>query len=171
MAFDNGKRLDIPIKELIKPLIGNNRDKLFMEIIDEYKKRYPDIKLIYAYLNSVSSLGVDFCLIFKARAKADGAFVNIIECPMLYTERSISGYLYCKEHPDDTNNVDNYFNEALDLSTRITTTKFNEFITIMCELSLDSSDPLYWKSPNNIIKLIDKLSELSLRYNKPKKMI
>jgi len=169
MAFDVDKKLDIPVKELIKPLVGNTRDLLFMELLDEYKKRYPNLKLIYAYLNSISSLGIDFCLIFKVPTKTGGSYVNIVECPMLYTERSLSGYLFCKEHPDDKNNIDNYFSEAIDLSTRIPSTKFDEFLIQMCELSLDKNDPLYWKSPNNIIILINKLSDLALRYNKPKK--
>lgn len=151
------KKLNIPREEKLF-ILPEPREKLFIDLINQYKKRYPDLKLIYGYLNHDSSLSIDYVLIFHM-IESD---VIIFDIPYIYTDRAIPGYRYCKK-----NHIENdFFEEAYGLMTRLSYPRFNEYLTIMCNLSLDSKNELYWQNPKNSMTLCKGLVDLSLRYNK-----
>lgn len=154
------KRLKIP-KEEKRYITPEPRKKLFLHLINEYKIRYPELKLEYANLNHNSDIPVDYVLMFKSKDES-GKDVLYIEIPFLYSDRAVPGYRYCVRNKI----LDDFFYEALHLMTKISYDRFVEFLNIMLELSVVEDSPLYWKREENIDKFTKGLIELSSRYAK-----
>lgn len=155
--------------------IAPYRDKYFMDLITQYKKRYPGMKLIYANNTVGNHIKVnpytpmaDFILIFRVMTnptniKKPRPFI-ILECPLQFSDRSISGWTMAVED----NNIDGYFSYMIDTATRLTEDKFQEYIEYITLLSLDKNDPRYWKLPNNSEAFTGKIMQLCAQYNPSK---
>ena len=154
------KKLKIPAneKQFIMPDV---RQKIFKEIYTMYQRTY-NIKLIYAYLNTDENLMVDYVLIFKARNNDDTKDLIVYDCVPAFSDRSTPGYRYCKR----TGVTKEFYQEGINSMVVMERDKFYEFIKFGLGLSLDKSDELYWKSPNNYKELLEGLLDLSIRYVK-----
>lgn len=155
--------------------IAPYRDKYFMDLIDQYQKRYPGMKLIYANntvgdhvkIKSYTPMA-DFILIFRVMTnptptKKPSPFI-ILECPLQFSDRSLAGWTMAVED----NNMDGYFNFMIDTATRLTEEKFKEYIEYITLLSLDKDDPRYWKLSNNSESFTGKIMQLCAQYNPSK---
>jgi hypothetical protein len=99
MALIQGDiNLRIP-QEQLNYIDKNDRPKYFLNIVNEYKNRYPEMKLIYCFLNIDPKCPVDFVLLFSTRAysqdKKHCISTIVYDIPLIYTDRSIPGYRYC----------------------------------------------------------------------------
>lgn len=98
----------------------------------------------------------NFSVIGKDNQNQDAIFFT---CPYISTIYSIPGYRYAIR----TEKIDSWMNTFIKTMPRIQLCKFNEFITNMCELSLNKNDNNYWKNPENAKVLIPYIIELCLR--------
>jgi len=153
--------LKIPFDELVF-ITPSSRERLFMDLINEYKTRYPNVKFILAYLNKDASLKVDYLIVFEFKHNTTNELGIGFDIPYIYTKGSIPGYRYCKRE----NKLNEFFKEANNKITAISYSKFKTYIEGYLELSMKKEDPLYWKSPNNFKKLSDGLIELYIQYNR-----
>lgn len=159
--IDQNKILDIPMEEknFIDPRL---RPKFFMDLIQNYKERYPNIKLIYAYLNTDAKIPIDYVVVFSTRNIDNTMDLIIYDAPLLYNDRSLPGYRYCKRLKIE----DDFFKEAINNMVSLTTVRFNEYINMMLNLSIESNSELYWKKPDYSKTFVKGLLDLSLRFNK-----
>lgn len=155
----NQKRLKIPMDELLF-IYPDARERLFLDMIDEYKKRFPQFKLIYAYLNRDASIGVDYLIIFEAIGQQTHQKTIIYDIPYIYTDRSIPGYRYCKRE----GLLDDFFYDSSHLMVTTPKIRFEEYLNSFLNLSNHKDDELYWKSPSNSLAVARGLSNLSLYY-------
>jgi hypothetical protein len=153
---DPTKVLSIPMNELLF-VDPNVRYKLFLDLVSEYKKRFPDMKMIKAYLNYEVDLRLDYMLVFTA--VQENLRLILFEFPLAYTDRSIPGYRYCKRE----NKMDDFFKEAIGQMTKMAEGKFREFITSYLKLSLDKTKETYWGSVQNIKKVAGAIVDVSIR--------
>lgn len=153
--------------------ILEDRDTYFNDIITKIREKMPALKIIYANNMTGAKLNPDhpspdFLLIMSgvmtsSDPKNPDRHVIIIDAPPVFTERSIAGWTMAVE----AGNMQGYFDYMLEKALRIDRRKFHEYITVMCNLSLDPESELYWKRPENTDKLVKELMELYLRYNTP----
>lgn len=157
----SSKKINIPVDELkfIKPEL---RQKLFLEICNEYPKRY-NVKLLYAYLNSNPDIIVDYAIIFAARNDEDTTDLILFDIPPIHSIRSTPGYRYCRRNHIE----DKFYEYGIDDIVVIEKDKFYEFISSI-GLDRNKNSEFYWKSPKNADELLSRLLDLSLRYNKRK---
>lgn len=160
--IDPTKRLKIPMPEKYY-IYPDARKKLFMHLVNEYKIRYEDLKLLYAYLNFNPDLNIDYLLVFSTKNSAGNPMI-MYDAPFLYSDRTTPGYRYCIKN----NLLDDFFEEAMLQMTTLPKYSFNEFLSIAINppLSTDKNNPRYWRNPNVAFDLCKNLGELSLRYAK-----
>jgi len=189
--IDPNKLLDIPLNEkaFIKP---NIRQALLVEIMSEYKKRFPMLKLWYAMMNTNPKIAVDYVLLFKTiNVKGDLPLI-VYDIPVLYSNRTVPGYRYCKRmHIED-----DFFKESSASLVTLSEEKFIEFVENgiiyekivpvaienetftkphdsniyqYCKLSNDPKSEFFWKNPKYSDIVLQGLLDLSLRFNIPKK--
>lgn len=172
--LDPNKILVIPREEklYIKPEV---RQALFSEIIAEYPKRYPNLKLIYANLNTNPEYPLDYVIIFKTNSIQGNIPLIVYDAPLLYSDRTTPGYRYCRRmHKED-----DFYLEGVKSMTTLPEARFNEYIENMIlienvinnkleisHLSLSSKSPLFWKSATYSGQLMKGLIDLALRYVK-----
>lgn len=135
------------------------RKKLFLNMIENYKVFCPTMKLEYAYLNTDSKYPVDYLIIFSATS-TDGKPIFLWKCPYLYTWDSIPGYRYAVRN----NLIPQFFNEESHNMCIISRSRFKEFLAEMCHIPWSD-----WKNSTHAIELMNKMSDLSLRYTPKKK--
>ena len=159
--IDPNKILNIPMeeKEFIDPRI---RPKFFMDLIQNYQSRYSNLKLIYAYLNTDPLVPIDYVVIFSTRNVGDTADLIVYDAPLLYNDRSLPGYRYCKRLQIEND----FFKEATNYMVTLPLVRFNEYINVMLNLSVEPNSELYWKKTEHSEKFIKGILDLSLRYNK-----
>ena len=159
--IDKNKILNIPLDELnfIHP---DHRPKFFMDLINNYKERYPTLKLKYAYLNTDPKQPIDYIVLFQTKNLDNTLDLMVFDSPMLYSDRSLPGYRFCKR----TGIEDDFFKEAINSMVSISLIRFNEFINTMLNLSINPSDERYWRKPEFAESVSKGLLDLSLRYNK-----
>jgi len=160
--IDSNKLLEIPEdeKNFIDPRL---RPKFFMNIIKEYEKRCPNLKLIYAYLNTDANSPIDFIVLFQTKNLDKTLDLIVYDIPLLYSDRSIPGYRYCMR----TNKLDDYFKESTNLMVSLQLPKFNEFINSnLVNLSVKPDNEMYWRKQEFSSKVAKSLLDLSLRYVK-----
>lgn len=162
------KRLHYNIGDLVNGPKGVERVNAFNDLIGYYKDKLKGIngKIIYAYLTpddtEPNSSQFDFCIIMKIKNEL-GREIILVECPLRYSDKCITSYLYCKSN----NKLDDYYYETMKLTCRLSLKRFNEYIESMCNLSTDKSNELYWKKPQYVNILLDKFGDLSMRYTPP----
>ena len=160
--FKEKDELEIPMAErrFIRPDL---RQKLFTEIYTMYSKKF-GVKLLYAYLNSDPEIIVDYCVIYAARNDANTADLILFDIPPIHSDRSTPGYRYCKR----VKKTNEFFNYGIDNMVIMERSKFNEFIEMSLELSLDKKSDKYWKRPEHYKDLLQALLDMSLIYVKKK---
>ena len=152
--------------------ILEDRDRYFLDLIGQIRKRFPGLKIIYA--NNITGQQLDpgrpnpdFVIIMRGELvsknpKLPKKKIIIMDAPTIFSDRSLAGWTLAVEN----NNIKGYFDYMLDKALRIDESKFYEFIVNMAMLSLDPKNELYWKKVENTDKLIHDLEELYARYNK-----
>lgn len=178
MALIQGDiNLRIP-QEQLNYIDKNDRPKYFLNIVNEYKKRYPEMKLIYCFLNIDPKCPVDFVLLFSTRAysqdKKHCISTIVYDIPLIYTDRSIPGYRYCLAMDynhnipteDKHSKSSQYFEAGVHRLVRVEKNKFDEFINKYLKLSLQKDNEKYWKKAEYAPQLAKGLVDLALRYNK-----
>jgi len=155
------KKLNIPREELLF-VMPEPRLKLFYDLINEYKKRRPELKLRYAYLNFNEKFGIDYLLVFEGIGAKNGMPTILYDCPYIYTNRAIPGYRYCKRE----NLLDDFFEDAFNFMTTLSKVRFDEYVNSMINLSIKKDNPLYWRKEENSEKLVKGLIDLALYYVK-----
>ena len=155
--------------------IAPSRDKYFMDLINQYKTRYPGMKLIYANNTTGNQVHdkptADFVLIFKVQAipkpsslaKVPKTFI-MLECPLQFSDRSLAGWTMAVEQ----NNMDGYFQYMIDTAARLSWDRFQEYIEAIALLSLDKNSDLYWKKPENSEAFTSRIMQLCAQYNPSK---
>ena len=172
--IDSNKILHIPHEEklYIKPEV---RQALLKEIITEYPKRYPNLKLIYAAMNHDPKCPIDYTLVFKTMNNTGTIPLIVYDGPLLYADRSVPGYRYCKRMKIE----DKFYLEGVKSMTTIPENRFYEYIENMIFVDVeidgkmnnilasnDSKSLVYWKKEDFIVPVIKGLFDLSLRYVK-----
>ena len=152
--------------------ILDNRTRYFADMIDQFKKKYPSLKILYANCMSGATFDAghpkpDFILITRGIMKSNQTNmpdrpIILIDAPLLFTDRAIAGWTLAVEE----GNKDGYFQYMLDKMLRITEQRFIEYIIHMCLLSMNPEDPRYWKRPENLDKLCNEIMELYARFAK-----
>lgn len=155
--FKHKRPYEVPHDELMF-IDPDSRVKLFCNMLDNYKVFCPGMKLEYAYLNYNSKVPFDYCIVFTT-VGTKGERLVAWNCAYLYAWDSIPGYRYAVRE----GLFKQFFDEETKLMCRIVQSKFNEFIEMMCHLSLKDGES-YWKNPEFAETLLDNLSELALRY-------
>lgn len=158
MNYEKDKKLHIPFDEL-KFIMPDSREKLFMDMLQEYKRRFPQYKLLYAYLNRDATINIDYLIIFEAIGATSGNSTIRFDIPFIYTERATPGYRYCKREEI----LDDFFADSDMFMVTLSESRFNEYLNSI-DLSVRSEKPEYWKKAENAKELCTGLSELSLYY-------
>lgn len=156
------EKLNIP-KEEKRYITPELRQKLFLNILENYKVYAPHLKRLHAFLNFDSSNPIDYLVMFTAITENGNVFV-LWDMPIQYSNRTTPGYRYVVKN----NLYDDFFADSLKYMCKAPFSKFEEFIIDACKLSWDKASPLYWKKPENSKEFIKNLMSLSLLY-KPQK--
>jgi len=158
--IDKNKKLNIPREEklFIQPTV---REKLFLDLINEYEKRYPGMTLEYAYLNSNPEIPMDYILLFKTRNTDNTVNLIVYDCPMLFSDRSITGYRFCKRE----GKLDDFFEEAIASMVRFPEIAFKEFIEEIVGLDyFNEESQNYWKNEEFTERVSNNIMALAIRY-------
>lgn len=152
--------------------ILENRDRYFLDLVNQIKKRYPGLKIIYANNTMGQQLdpsrpNPDFIIIMKGQLvskdpRLPPKSIIIMDAPMIFSDRSLAGWTIAVEE----GNIEGYFAYMFDKALRLDEGRFYEFIQHMALLSLKPDDPLYWKRIENTDALVKDLEELYARYTK-----
>lgn len=158
--IDKNKKLHVPREEKLY-ITPEVREKLFIDMINEYNKRFPNLTLEYAYINKDPEIPMDYILLFKTKNIEGTVNLTVYDCPMLYSDRSIPGYRYCKR----TGKLDLFFEEAVNSMVRLPEFNFIEFVTGLLQLEYaDENSEKYWKNEAFAASVARNLMELSTRY-------
>jgi len=160
--FKHTHPFEIPRDELLW-IDPQTRKTLFYNMLDNYRVYCPNLTLEYAYLNFNSKLPFDYTVVFSGRSTTKER-IMAWKCAYVYSWDSIPGYRYVVREGKHAE----FFDDQMKTMCRISRGRFNEFIQMMCQLSLNEQDESYWKSPYFAETLLDNLSELSLRYTPPR---
>lgn len=147
----------VPRDELLY-ITPEARKKLFYNLLQNYKVFCPGMTLQYAYLNFNSKIPIDYCVVFSAIGK-NKEKITAWSCPYIFGWDSIPGYRYAVKN----NLHDKFFAETSSMMARIRTVRFNEFIEMMCQLSVEDGESC-WKNEEFADTVLDNLSEMALRY-------
>lgn len=154
---DSDKKLKIPLEELawIEP---GPRNRLFIDLIDQCKKRYPGLKLIYAAMNFDSSILCDFLVVFEFISDSGKKGVYFI-APFIYTDLAIPGYRYAKRE----NRLDQWFSQFFDGLCKADYKIFFEYLAANNFGIFKGYDNM-WNDPKNFKPLAECLIEQQLLY-------
>lgn len=156
LPISKNDKMKIPLEELawIEP---GPRSRLFMDLVEQCKIRFPGLKLIYAAMNYDTSLLCDFLLVFE--------FINdnkrgvYFTAPFIYTTLAIPGYRFAKRE----GKLDQWFNELFDSFTKANYRIFFEYLQSR-GFGIFKGDENSWKDPDNFKKLAETLIEQQLLY-------
>lgn len=174
MPFNHEKGLDFTNEELIRRALAilPHRDQYFMDMLKQFKLKFPGVKVFYANTKPGQQLNPehptpDFIIILKGRLVSNDPRLppkNIIlfDIPMIFTDRSIAGWTLAVER----GKKNAYFDYMMDKMCRIPENRFAEYLVHMAYLSLDKNEKRYWKNPENQDELIRELMELYMRFAK-----
>lgn len=162
--------LGLTNKELVTRAISisGNRNPYFMDLLDQYKKRYPGAKIVYANNTTGAVVGSeptpDFILIMKVMSVSPDPRLPdkpliFIEAPLIFGERSIAGWTLAVEH----GKIEEYFDSVWQFAPRLEERRFYEYLESIF-LNTNKDSPLYWKSSNNTKMLVKGIMELSSMY-------
>lgn len=175
MPMDFHERFFSPPQEERLFVYPEARQKLFINLVENYKIFCPELQIIYAALNYDSELKIEYLIIFHT--VLEGQEVIMWDCPFLYSNRAIPAYRYAVKRSMHSE----FFTECKAHLCMIPQDKFIQFLgSYLCgELSLDPEDERFWKNPSMMGDLMRGMSEMSLQYrpvgyrnpNRPKEYV
>ena len=157
--FANDKELNVPMEERLM-VYPEQRQGLFINLVENYKVFCPNLNMIYAGLNFNSELKIDYIVIFETNLR--GKDLILWDCPFAFTNRAVPAYRYVvknKLHKE-------FFDTCMQHFCQVEREKFYEFLgSDLCgNLSLNKNDSKFWKLAENSPALMKGMSELSLLY-------
>lgn len=160
MSIDFHERFFSPPQEERLMVYPDAREKLFINLVENYKIFCPDLTILYAALNFDSELKIDYLIIFYTRF--ENKDVIMWDAPFLYSNRAIPAYRYA------VNNSlhEDFFKECRFHLCMMPQDRFIEFLRsyVGGELSLEPMNDRFWKNPEMGPTLMKGMSELSLQY-------
>lgn len=137
-----------------------NIDSTYMDLISEIKARYPDIKLVFGFLNQQQLEICEFILIYKKVNVVKGipTLVYAIFNATKFGNRSLECYDLCKKN----GRLDEYFKEFFDQALVYPQRVFESLMRDELGLSLDKNNEKYWKSINNSPIIVNKFMQLCM---------
>lgn len=159
MIYDENKDFQVPLEERIL-IYPKERQQYFKNLLDNYTRFCPYLKLLYAALNYNSELKVDYIVIFESISK--NKKVIVWDAPFLYTNRAIPAYRYAVK----TNNFKGFFDSAVMHFAVMPYSNFFSFVqSKFCNfLTLRETDDKYWKNPKNMNDLIKGVVDCGMQY-------
>lgn len=160
MPLDFHERYFSPPEEERLIVYPDAREKLFINLVENYKIFCPDFDILYAALNFDSEIKIDYLIIFHT--VYEEREIVLWDAPFLYSNRAIPAYRYAVKKSLH----DEFFKECRAHLCMIPQERFIEFLKsyIGGELSLDPEDERFWKNPNMTQTLMRGMSEMSLQY-------
>lgn len=148
--------------------ISGKRNPYFQDLLNEYKKRFPGAKILYANNTTGARLKneptADFVLIMQVMSVSNDRRlpdkpIIFVEAPLVFGERSIAGWTLAVEH----GKIKEYFESVWELAPRLPQGRFYEYIESLL-LSNDKESPLYWRKPENTDTFCRGIMKLSSMY-------
>lgn len=135
-----------------------NIDKTYMDLIQEIKTRYSDLKIIYGFLNQNQLELCEYILIYKKQNVVGNKTITVygIFLATKFGQKSLECFDLCKKDGI----LEKFFDVFFDQPTVYTEGIFNSLIRDELKLSFDKNSPKYWKKVENAPVLIHKLNEL-----------
>lgn len=135
-----------------------NIDKTYMDLVNEIKNRYPDLKMIYGFLNQKQLELCEFILIYKKINIVGNKKITVygIFLATKFGQKSLECFDLCKKDGI----LEKYFDIFFDQPTVYSEAIFNSLIKDELKLSLNKFSPKYWKKVENAPILINKLINL-----------
>lgn len=157
--YDKTKKFDVPIGFLMKKIDKDTRIMLIDHIRKGYEKAFPNMKTVLAYLNWNPEIPIDYLYMGQACNDSGKPFI-LYDLVGFGSRRSIPGFHYCITH-DITSE---FFYDGFSSMVPIEIGAFNQIIQQTLNLSLKKGEPNYWKTRENVDRLIGHLTEITLRY-------
>lgn len=134
------------------------RQKVFVNMIENYQIFCPDLTMQYGALGWDSSLGIDYLVIFTT--KVNGNKIILWDSPYAFTNRGTAAYWYVIQ----TSQHEAFFKECRIHMKEIKRKEFNDYLkSSYCNsLSLNPISARYWKRPENYLDLFRGMSDISL---------
>ena len=155
---ETNQKFNVPIPFFQQKIDKNLRIKLFDSIMNGYAKRYPNSTRILGYLNWDPNENYYFMFSFKIKNDYGKEFV-LFYLAFFGSRHSIPGYYYCITH----DLVDEYFEDGFAAMVPLETKQFENIIKSH-GFSLAKADDNYWKTRENIAKLIEHFKNISIQY-------
>lgn len=158
-------KVQIPFAEYSKHRC--NISATFKDLVTNIKKRIPDLKLDYAYLNTDDPMErIQMMLLFKF--KADGGPKGIVDKYLVYIANtfsyfSLEGYDICKQR----GKLNEWFEDFQDKPVVYPEQFIKDMINdTQGKLSWDNEDPeKYWKNPKNAKEVATTLDKYASVYH------
>lgn len=165
MPMDYHERFFSPPMEEREFVYPEARQKLFINLVENYKIFCPDLSIVYAALNYNSELKIEYLIIFHIVKKEENGTDRALimwDAPFLYSNRAIPAYRYAVKK----NMHQQFFQECRNHLCMIPQERFLEFLQsyVGGELSIDPNNERFWKNPNMVDTLMHGMSEMSLQY-------
>lgn len=157
--IDRSKRFDVPVPYLMQKIDRDTRIKLFESMLNEYAKTYPNTQRILGYLNWNPDKNVDYLFAIQAKNNIGKTFI-LYDLVSFGSRRSIPGYYYCIMN----DLTDKFFLDGFESMVPLEMGQFNEIIQKTINCSFNKSAPNYWKTRENIDRLIEHLTEITIQY-------
>lgn len=144
----------------------NMRQKCFDEIYNGYLRRYPQLKLAYAYLNfnPEEDDKTDYCVIYRTRNDDDTMDLILFDIVPAYSDRCTPAYRYYRKVKKE----DNFFRYGINDMHIMIKPKFYEYLESGLSLSKDKNHAKYWRKPEFAPLVCKELFVLALRDQKNK---
>lgn len=156
-------RITVPKEEklFITPAM---RQKCFDEIYNGYMIRYPQLKLLYAFLNfdPDTDESTDYCVIYLTRNDADTMDLVLFDIVPIYSDRCTPAYRYYRKVKKESN----FFKYGINDMIVMIKPKFYEYLETGLRLSRNKNDERYWRKPEFAPIICKELTTLSLRDQK-----
>ena len=157
--IDKNKKLNIPRSEKVY-ITKDVREKLLIDLLNEYENRYDTLTLEYVYLNNNPEKPLDYIVLFKTRNDNNTMDLIVYDAPLIYSDRSIPGYRYCKREKMEKL----FFEEAIGSMVILTEARFKEIIEVTIGLEYDNEGERHWKNAEYAEMIAAGLVDISLRY-------
>ena len=168
------RNVPITFKELETRKI--NRSKVFLELCEEFKKRYPYITLIYAYINPDVFERLQYMLIFKFKTRNKTPMLDVpmikytIVCGNTFSFSSLEGFDISRYKGQ----LDAWFEDIMTNPATYPEMFFKDIINRNNDLTYiknEQEPDKFWKNPANADILIKHLDTYisSFYYSLPRR--
>jgi hypothetical protein len=156
-------KFEAPIDELLRSFSLQEKITLFEEVRNGITKRKPQMISTYVYLSEPDTAHIDFFIIYKFYNEGKDTKGIAICSSLVYTNKSLSGYLYAKDH----DMLDDYFETLFTNMTLLREGEFTMAIEKILGLSMDKNSPLFWKNQKYISLVVNKIFDASSKISVP----